>query len=412
MTGACVVVARPGGHQDPSYLADLIARAGITHIHFVPSMLEVFLEQADAGLCRSLKRVLCSGEALGYELQQRFFAHMSAELHNLYGPTEASVDVTAWRCQSEVHPGIVPIGKPIANIRVYILDAEQRPLPPGLVGEICLAGVGLARGYLGKPELTTERFVMRSVSGGRSERLYRTGDLGRYLDDGSIEYLGRVDHQVKLRGFRIELGEIEAVLTRHPAVREVVVIVREDRPGDKRLVAYLVADGGHGADTGELRRYLGQHLPAYMVPATFVFLATMPLSPNGKADRKALPRPESVSAGGDDLVAPRTRLEKLIGEIWCEVLNIANVDVHKSFFDMGGHSLLATQMVSRVNRALPVDVPLSLIFETPTLEAFARRLDELCGPQKETETAATELLDLIGEMSDAEIEALLRKDNH
>ncbi|MDX8001104.1 amino acid adenylation domain-containing protein, partial [Xenorhabdus sp. Reich] len=238
--GARLVMARPEGHKDAGYLARLIETAGITTLHFVPSMLQQFVQMiSPAHTCAALKRVICSGEALPQELQQRFFARFEAELHNLYGPTEAAIDVTYWACQRDDKRHFVPIGRPIANTQLYILDTQGQPVPLGVAGEIHIGGVGVARGYLNRPALTAERFIPDPFSTAPAARLYKTGDLGRWLSDGSIEYLGRNDFQVKLRGFRIELGEIEARLTQCPGVQEAAVIAREDIPGDKRLVAYL-----------------------------------------------------------------------------------------------------------------------------------------------------------------------------
>ncbi len=243
LTGACLVVARPGGHQDPAYLASLIEAEQITTLHFVPSMLQTFL--LEPGLeerGQSLKRVICSGEALPLELQARFFARLGAELHNLYGPTEASIDVTSWQCRPQSGEWSVPIGRPIANTQIYLLDRAGHLVPVGVPGELYIGGVGVARGYYQRPELTAEKFVPDPFRYEAGARLFRTADLARYRPNGDIEFLGRIDHQVKLRGFRIELGEIETVLSQHPAIKEVVVLAREDAPGDKRLVAYLVSD--------------------------------------------------------------------------------------------------------------------------------------------------------------------------
>lgn len=240
MTGATLVVARPGGHRDPAYLVNLIAEQGITTLHFVPSMLSIFLEAAGLERCRSLRQVFASGEALSYELQQRFFSRLSAKLHNLYGPTEAAVDVTYWACRPDSQRTIVPIGRPIANTQIYILDASLQPVPIGVTGELHIGGIGLARGYLNRPALTAEKFIPDPFSKINGARLYKTGDLARFLADGNIEYLGRIDHQVKLRGFRIELGEIEAVLSQHAGVNQSVAIVREDTPGNPQLVAYVI----------------------------------------------------------------------------------------------------------------------------------------------------------------------------
>ncbi|HKT27492.1 AMP-binding protein, partial [Dyella sp.] len=240
LSGARLVMAQPGGHMDPHYLAEVIEREGITTTHFVPSMLQVFLDHAPVERCQSLRRVLCSGEALPYALQTRFFSKLPAvELHNLYGPTEAAIDVTSWICRNDVHEGIVPIGHPIANTQIYILDEHRQPVPVGVAGELYLGGAGVARGYLHRPELTAERFIDDPFATRPGAQLYKTGDLGRWLPDGAIEYLGRNDFQVKIRGFRIELNEIEARLLEHPAVREAVVLAREDEPAQKQLVSYV-----------------------------------------------------------------------------------------------------------------------------------------------------------------------------
>jgi amino acid adenylation domain-containing protein/FkbM family methyltransferase len=240
MTGATLVAARPGGHRDPAYLVDLIAKQNITTLHFVPSMLGIFLETADLERCRTLRQVFASGEALPFDLQRRFFERLGAELHNLYGPTEAAVDVTYWACRRDSQRTMVPIGRPIANTQIYILDAELQPLPIGVPGELHIGGIGLARGYLNQPDLTAEKFIPNHFSEEPGARLYKTGDLARFLADGNVEYLGRIDNQVKLRGFRIELGEIEAVLAEYPGVRQAVVVVRDDNPGGPQLVAYVV----------------------------------------------------------------------------------------------------------------------------------------------------------------------------
>ena len=381
--GATLVMAKPGGHQDPQYLAGLIAGQGVTIVHFVPSMLEAFLGGADTLSCAGLRHVMCSGEALPYELQQRFFARFAhTQLHNLYGPTEASVDVTAWTCQRDGALRIVPIGRPIANISTYIVDAQLQPAPVGVAGELYLAGVGLARGYLGRADLTAEKFLPHPFSAAPGARWYRTGDLARYLADGGIEYLGRIDQQVKLRGLRIELGEIEAALMALPAVREAAVLAREDVAGDKRLVAYLVArEGAAKAEleaelaTTALRAALLRTLPDYMVPAHFMVLDSLPLSPNGKLDRKALPAPD-LSARSREYVAPRTPTEIVLAALWAEVLKLDRVGVHDNFFDLGGHSLLATQLMSKLRNAFAVELPLRALFEAGSVDALAQRIDQ------------------------------------
>ena len=241
ITGACLVVARPGGHREAAYLTHLIQEQQITTLHFVPSMLEVFLRDGAAGQCSSLRRVMCSGEALTTGLTTEFFSRLGCELHNLYGPTEAAVDVTCWQCQAAEKAGTVPIGKPIANLKTYVLDGHGQPVPVGVTGELYLGGVGVGRGYLRRPELTAEKFMPDPFSSEGGARLYRTGDLARYRPDGNLEFMGRADQQVKIRGNRIELGEIEAVLQEHTEIRQAAVVAREDEPGDKRLIAYVVS---------------------------------------------------------------------------------------------------------------------------------------------------------------------------
>ena len=377
LAGARLIVARPEGHQDSAYLVKLISEQKITTIHFVPSMLQVFLEEPGVENCSSLKRVICSGEALSSALQKRFFARVAAELHNLYGPTEAAVDVTFWACERESNRSTVPIGRPIANTRIYILDRYMQPTPIGVPGELCIGGAGVARGYLNRPELTEEKFVADPFSEEPGARLYRTGDLARYLADGNIELLGRIDHQVKVRGFRIELGEIEAVLREHPALRDAVVLAREDVPGEKRLVGYVVA-----ADllptTGELRSFLQNKLPDYMIPGVFVYLQALPLTTNGKVDRRALPAPDTARPGLESaFVAPESGIEKTLAEIWRGVLGVEQVGIHDNFFDLGGHSLLAMQVVSRIRDAFEVSLPLIDLFEKPTVAGLAERIETI-----------------------------------
>ncbi|MCI5145933.1 MAG: amino acid adenylation domain-containing protein, partial [Candidatus Electrothrix sp. AR3] len=314
--GARLVIAKPEGHKDPNYLIQLITEQHITVLHFVPSMLQIFLENPHVESCSSLKQVFCSGEALPISLQEHFFTHLkAAELHNLYGPTEAAIDVTYWPCQPGTQlSSSVPIGRPVANTQTYILDTRLQPVPVGIAGELYLGGVQLARGYLHRPELTAEQFIENPFADDfQSRRLYKTGDLARYLSDGNIEYLGRIDHQVKLRGFRIELGEIEAALSQHEQVGEAVVVLYE-RDDNKFLAAYITAAGGRDtADISELRSWLRQRLPEYMIPTSFTVLDSLPLTPNGKTDRKALPEPELINRRLDEsFVAPRDALEQQV----------------------------------------------------------------------------------------------------
>lgn len=374
MTGARLVLARPAGHKDPVYLSQLIAKQRITTLHFVPSMLQIFLEQEGLAIsCASLKRVLCSGEVLPADLQKRFYCAIEAELHNLYGPTEASVDVTYWPCQRNSLLSFVPIGKPIANMQIYILDRELQPVPIGVPGELHIGGVGLARAYHNRPELTSEKFIANPFSAEAGARLYKTGDLARYLPDGNIEYLGRLDHQVKIRGFRVEPGEIAGALNQHPGIQTSTVIAREDTPGDKRLVAYLV-NRYASLSSSALREYLREKLPEYMVPAAFVTLKSLPLTPNGKIDRNALPMPEPELAG-KKFARPATTTEMLLAEIWHEVLQLREVGIHDNFFELGGHSLLAVQLIAKINKSLDVHLSVPVFFQNPTINKLALVLD-------------------------------------
>ncbi|HEV1995803.1 MAG TPA: amino acid adenylation domain-containing protein [Candidatus Acidoferrum sp.] len=364
MTGACLVVARPDGHRDAGYLIDLIRRERITTLHFVPSMLQVFLEVEGVESCDSLKRVICSGEALPLKVQERFFARSKAELHNLYGPTEAAVDVTSWQCRPDSSLFTVPIGRPIANVRIYLLDRNLQPVPVGVPGELYIAGVALARGYLNRPELTAERFIPDPFRNQPGARLYKTGDLARYRSDGSIEYLRRVDDQVKIRGFRIELGEIESVLRMHPAVRDARVIVREDVPDDRRLVAYLVLAEA-AASLTEIGNYLKEKLPAYMIPE-LVSLGQLPLTTSGKLDRRALPAPVHERLQQEEGTGePEDEIEKLLAELWKDALKLDRVTIYDNFLDLGGHSLLVILMVARLQSQLGVRVkPNEVAFQT------------------------------------------------
>ncbi|HLM54812.1 MAG TPA: amino acid adenylation domain-containing protein [Pyrinomonadaceae bacterium] len=374
MTGARLVVARPLGHHDNAYLADVIEAERITTLHFVPSMLRLFLEEPELGRrCGSLRRVVCSGEALTYDLQSRFFSRLDAELHNLYGPTEAAVDVTFWQCERAGDLRVVPIGRPIANTEILLLDEELRPVPVGVEGELHIGGICLARGYLNRAALTAERFIPHPSSQEAGGRLYKTGDVARYLPGGAIEYVGRIDHQVKICGVRIELGEIEAAAVEHPSVREAVVLAREDAPGDKRLAAYLLADeagGGRPAD-GELRAFLRGRLPHYMVPSAYVWLEQWPLTTSGKVDRLRLPAPPPAAHDERQSAAPRNIVEELIAGVWCEVMGLASVGVNDNFFDLGGHSLLAAKLVSRLRRDLRAEVSVSDLFDSPTVARLA-----------------------------------------
>jgi amino acid adenylation domain-containing protein len=375
MAGAQLVIARPGGHQDPYYLEDTIERAGITTLHFVPSMLQAFLAVAQPARCASLRRVLCSGEALGHALQMRFHQWLpKVELHNLYGPTEAAVDVTAWHCRPDAAMGIVPIGRPIANTRIYVLDRRGQPVPLGVAGEIHIGGTAVGAGYLNRPQQTAERFVDDPFSGVPGARLYRTGDLGRWLADGKLEYLGRNDFQVKIRGLRIEPGEIEAALLDGGDVLEAAVLARQDQPGDQRLVAYLVLRPGAVLDAGALRAALHRTLPDYMVPGAFVDMPAMPVTANGKLDRHALPAPQREAWNAQAHEAPCGERETAVAAIWQDLLGLELVGRNDHFFTLGGHSLLVIAMIERL-RQHGLHATVQMVFRAATLADLAAAID-------------------------------------
>jgi amino acid adenylation domain-containing protein len=365
MFGARLVVAKPEGHKDPAYLNEVIAAHGVTTAHFVPSMLAVFLEHTPPGTATHLRQVFCSGEALPANSVQRFCqCFPTVALHNLYGPTEAAIDVTAWDCRQAAPAGVVPIGRPIDNLRIYILDNHGQPCPVGVIGELYIAGVGVARGYLNQPALTAEKFV-DDPFGPPGGRMYRTGDLARYLPSGDIEYLGRNDFQVKLRGFRIELGELEAALLLHPAVRECVAMVWEPTPGDARLVAYLTRATGANATEQNLREHLQARVPAFMVPAHLMWLDALPLSSNGKLDRKSLPAPTDTAGPDPSCEPPATATERRLAALWQHVLDRAEVGRNSHFFEVGGHSLLAVKLMSQLQETFGLALPLSAIVGRP-----------------------------------------------
>ncbi|MDI3385098.1 amino acid adenylation domain-containing protein [Streptomyces sp. B-S-A8] len=374
--GATIVMAAPGGHKDPAYLARTIREQAVTTCHFVPSMLQVFLAEPGAADCTGLRRVFCSGEALPRETVQEFGRTLpEVELHNLYGPTEAAVDVTYHPCDTRpAVAGPVPIGKPVWNTRLYVLDAALQPCPPGVPGELHLAGVQLATAYLGRPALTASRFVADPY-GPAGSRMYRTGDLARWTEHGEIEYLGRTDHQVKLRGLRIELGEIETELAAREGITGACVLVREDRPGDQRLVGYVTGPHAEAFDADAVRDRLAQTLPDYMVPGALVVLDDFPLSPNGKLDRKALPAPAQAATGTGR--APRDPREETLTRLFAEVLgqDRLSVGMDDGFFDLGGTSLLAARLVRRIRDTLGADLAIGALFQAQTPAALAAQLD-------------------------------------
>ncbi|MHC5763140.1 amino acid adenylation domain-containing protein, partial [Nostoc sp.] len=376
ITGARLVVAKPEGHRDPNYLVNLIRQQQITTLHFVPSMLQVFLEVKKLEKCQSLVRVIASGEALPVQLKQRFFNRLDAQLYNLYGPTEAAVDVTFWQCEDSFsNQTTVPIGRPIANIQIYLLDQYLNPVAVGVIGEVYIGGVGVGRGYLNRPDLTAEKFIPNPFNNKAATRLYKTGDLARYLPSGEIEYIGRIDNQVKIRGFRIELGEIETVITQHPAVRETVVVVRSDLADSQQIVAYVVPHTNEILSISELRSFLESKLPNYMIQAAVVTLSALPLTPNGKIDRKALPAPELTQLSSSNYVSPTTPIENLLVGIWAEILKLDKIGIHDNFFELGGHSLIATRVISQIRQVFSRELPLRCLFEKPTIAGLATEIE-------------------------------------
>ncbi|MGW0026967.1 non-ribosomal peptide synthase/polyketide synthase [Rhodococcus sp. NPDC003383] len=368
-TGARLVVAAPDGHRDPAYLTRLIEDTGVTVVHFVPSMLAVFVEAIDPHRCRSLRLVFCSGEALPADTARAARAALpTTALHNLYGPTEAAVDVTAWQV-TDADTGDVPIGTPVWNTRVHVLDARLQPVPVGGVGELYLSGIQLARGYPFRPDLTADRFVANPY--GTGERMYRTGDLVSWRADGALRYLGRSDFQVKLRGQRIELGEIEHALRAHEHVAQAAVLVHHG--ADDRLVGYVVPAAGGSVDPAAVLTFAAGRLPDYMVPAQLTVLDRMPVGPTGKLDRRALPAPEPVTPA--DHTAPRSTVEELLASIFADLLGVDRVGVHDNFLDLGGNSLLAMRLAARISAALGTDIGVRDLFDSPTVAALAARLE-------------------------------------
>jgi amino acid adenylation domain-containing protein len=352
IAGARLVIAQPEGHKDAAYVVRTIVEQSVTTVHFVPSMLRSFLAEPGVRDCVGLRRVLCGGEVLPYELAQRFSAALDAELWNEYGPTEAAVVATNFHCKPGTFGSPIPIGRPLGNIRIHLLDAHLQPVPVGVPGELFIGGVGVGRGYLNRPDLTATRFIADPFTDDPGQLLYRTGDLARYLPDGNIEYLGRLDDQVKIRGVRIEPREVEAALEKHPGVRQSAVVAGNDDRGNTRLVAHVVASGEEAPTTAELRRFLLEQLPAAMVPAVFSVVEALPRTSSGKVDRRALMAAgDAPPVQAQAFVAPDTRTEKILAEIWREVLDLERVGVHDDFFALGGSSTHSVEVAVKANAA-------------------------------------------------------------
>jgi amino acid adenylation domain-containing protein len=382
LSGAQLVMARPEGHRDITYLVETIQKQQITMIHFVPSMLRAFLAVQGMASCPGLKRVFCSGEALDVDLCRKVRAQSSAELHNLYGPTEAAVEVSHWECGPQWKEDVVPIGKAIANTRLHVLNEDFDVVPLNVTGELHLAGVQLARGYLNQPRLTAECFVPNPLAQHAGERMYRTGDVVRRREDGNIEYLGRADQQVKLRGFRIELGEIETVLSAHEHVQHCAVTVEGNGSGEKSLVVHVVGKEGDKLEAGGLRNYLRQHLPEYMVPHAFYHLEKIPVTSSGKLDRKALSSLRRSLEQGEPkkqvneimLLRHGDPTELYVTVIFEEVLGIKGLSSEDDFFEVGGHSLAALTLAARLSELYKKSVSVKTIFENPTIGRMAAYL--------------------------------------
>jgi acyl-CoA synthetase (AMP-forming)/AMP-acid ligase II/acyl carrier protein len=362
--GFKVILYKEGGKEYS--IPALIKRHKVTHFQCTPSLASILLVDDNTRAALSaVQTFMAGGEAFP----------MSGDIINMYGPTETTVWSSTYPVSQEQRT--IPIGRPIANTELYIVDRKMQPVPVGVAGELFIGGDGVARGYLNRPELTAERFIDDPFSDEPDARLYRTGDLARYRPNGNIEFLGRIDHQVKIRGHRIELGEIEAVLGQHPAVREAVVIAREDVPGDKRLVAYIILHQKRGVSSSELRDYLKKKLPEFMVPSNFVTLDAFPLTPNGKVNRRALPIPASVRPElENDYVAPRSSTEKVLAKVWSEVLGVEKIGIYDNFFDLGGHSLSAVQIIMRIRQTCNVELPLKTFLHDSTLAGLAEKVEE------------------------------------
>jgi amino acid adenylation domain-containing protein len=384
LQGGTLIVVPLDIVQSPTEFFDLLCRERVNVLNQTPSALRELLrarEQAQEDW--RVRLIVCGGDALDQELASKL-AQLQLPVWNFYGPTESTVWTTCGLvaqtsvCESQTEVCATSIGRPIPDTHVYLLDEYLQPVPIGVPGELFIGGAGLARGYFKRPDLTAEKFVPNQFSNEPDARLYRTGDLARYRRNGQLEFLGRIDNQIKLRGFRIELGEIESALAEHANVAQAVATIREDRPGDKRLVAYVVAQHGAALSSTELRKHLQSSLPDYMLPAMFVFLDELPLTPNKKVDRRALPAPDESAAAPPTVEeqGPRTAVEELLADIWARVLGVERVGLHDNFFELGGHSLLATQVMSRAREAFQIDVPLRALFESPTVAGLADRFDQ------------------------------------
>jgi len=388
-------------------VAGLIERHQVTHLQCTPSMASLLIaDTATRKAMQQLRSMIVGGEAFTEALALQLKQMVAGQIHNMYGPTETTI-WSATHTLAEVN-GIVPIGRPIANTELYILDKHGQPVPVGVAGELLIGGLGVTRGYLNRPELTQERFIPNPFSQNPTDRLYRTGDLVRYRMDGNVEFLGRIDFQVKVRGYRIELGEIETILSRHEAVREAVIVVREDLPGDKRLVAYIIPQPGKQPANAELREYLLGQLPEYMVPSNFVMLEAFPLTPNNKVDRKALPAPTTVQ--GNEAIghtAAQNQIEQTLMTIWQNLLQVSEINTGDNFFSLGGNSLIAVSLMGTIRSSFNVDLPLINLFQFPTVGGMARQIEQAQAMQADLDEME-DTIEYLAQLSDEEVMALLK----
>ncbi|PNK21304.1 amino acid adenylation domain-containing protein [Cylindrospermopsis raciborskii] len=381
LTGGQLIIAEKDGHKDVSYLLKLICEQQVTVLQMVPSLLQMFLEYGEIENCHSLTHIFCGGEALPVAMVENLLSKLNVNFHNLYGPTEACIDATFLSFTKEnnhyIKQNMLPIGRPIANTQTYVLDAHLQPVPIGVPGELYIGGMGLARGYCQLPQLTRDKFIAHPFSDNPDSRLYKTGDLVRYLPDGNIEFIGRIDHQVKIRGFRIELGEIEAVLTQHPNVLNAVVVISGDSSATNSLIAYYVSTEKQFTSSGVLRDFLKEKLPDYMIPNSFIVLDHLPMTPNGKIDRKLLAGLNiNRTFDAHQHVSPRTLLEYKLVEIWEEILQVRPIGVTENFFDLGGHSLLAIRLIAAIEQKLKCNLPVVSLFREGTIEKIALLSDQ------------------------------------
>jgi amino acid adenylation domain-containing protein len=390
-TGGCLHIISTERAADSQALAEYCQRHPIDCLKIVPSHLSALLASSFSPSILPRQCLILGGEASSWNLIEQIQQQSNCQIFNHYGPTETTVGVLTYPVTNKETTQTVPLGRPLANTQIYILDEQLQPVPIGVPGELYIGGTGIARGYLNQPELTAKRFIKNPFASEPTARLYKTGDIARYLSNGNLEFLGRVDNQVKIRGFRVELGEIEAVLRQHSDVQEVIVLTTEQDISNQRLVAYIVPNAKNRVVNQsqqvtlmkEIRSFCGQKLPDYMIPAAFVFLKALPLTANGKVDRQALPAPDqSRNALATEFVSPRTPTEQIIAEIWTDVLGQEKIGIYDNFFDLGGHSLLATQIISRLRTAFKIDLPVRSLFENPTVITLVERIEGILTVQQ------------------------------